>query len=457
VGRIIAGTPASKPVYMTGKWLSNVAILSVLLIILTVTAVGMQLFRAEEAHIDLAAIVIPIWMMGFPVLAMIASMSVLFESIPFLQRSAGHIFYFVVYMASLPILIGQTEQIAGTYKPLGDFYGMARPLASIQQEILKYDPAYDGSLSIGAERFTAPPVIFRWEGLAWTFTMFLERLTWIGLALIMTLVSAIPFDRFDPARRGLRRKKPGRDTSGSRRQAGGAFSETGNLAEETAMVTVPEDLAPVPLTGLTPSALCRGRWPFATLLSAELRLALQGHHWWWYAGMIGFLAAGAAARIDIAMKVVLFSWLWPLPVWSMMGTRETRCYTGQLVFSSGHPLRRQLPAVWLSGVLTALLPASGLTLRLLLTGQTDIALAIMAGIMTIPSLALALGVWSHSPRLFEALYLMIWYVICNIALDLKWADLVSKLAGGGTAILCLALSAMLCMAAVIGRWKQLQQ
>jgi len=456
VGRIIAGTPTSKPVYMVGKWLSNVAVLTTLLIILTATAVGMQLFRAEETHIDLASIVTPIWMMGFPVLAMTASMSILIESIPFLQGSAGHILYFLLYMAALPILIGQTDHVAGTYDPLGDFYGMARPLAGIQQEILKYDPAYNGSLSIGAEKFTAPPVIFRWEGISWTFTMFMERLTWIALALGMVLMSAIPFDRFDPARSALRRKERRRSTSDSGKKASIPLGETVHAVDETKPET-DDDLSSVSLADLTPPALCKGHWPFITVLSAELRLALKGHPWWWYAGMIGFIAAGTAARIDVAMKVVLFSWLWPLPIWSMMGTRETRYCTGQLVFCSGHPLRRQLPAMWLSGALAALLPAGGLAFRLVLTGQAGSVLTIMAGAATIPSLALALGAWSGTPRLFEVVYLIIWYVIFNMVLDFELTEPVSGLTGGHITPICLALSAALCVASVIGRWRQVQQ
>ena len=52
VGRIIAGTPTGKPVYILGKWLSNLAVLSLILSILTLTALGMQLFRGEDSHID---------------------------------------------------------------------------------------------------------------------------------------------------------------------------------------------------------------------------------------------------------------------------------------------------------------------------------------------------------------------------------------------------------------------
>ena len=50
MGRVIATTPISKPAYVLGKWLSNRATLTVILIILNIMALVMQLIRAEATQ-----------------------------------------------------------------------------------------------------------------------------------------------------------------------------------------------------------------------------------------------------------------------------------------------------------------------------------------------------------------------------------------------------------------------
>jgi hypothetical protein len=61
-------------------------------------------------------------------------------------------------------------------------------------------------------------------------------------------------------------------------------------------------------------------------------------------------------------------------------------------------------------VVVALLIGLGVGARLALTGDFPGALAWCVGAFFIPSLALAAGVWTGSGKLFEVLYLLIWYV-----------------------------------------------
>jgi hypothetical protein len=97
-------------------------------------------------------------------------------------------------------------------------------------------------------------------------------------------------------------------------------------------------------------------------------------------------------------------------VWSKLGTREARHRTDQLVFSSAKSLKRQLPAVWLAGVLLAVLTGSGVALNLALHGDWLGVLAWGVGALFIPSLALCLGVWTGSSKSFEFIYTLLWYI-----------------------------------------------
>jgi hypothetical protein len=93
-----------------------------------------------------------------------------------------------------------------------------------------------------------------------------------------------------------------------------------------------------------------------------------------------------------------------------MGTREARHETKQLVFSAAHSLRRQFPAAWLAGVILALLTGAGVGLRLLLAGDWAGLLGFMMAALFIPTPALAMGVWTGTGKLFEAVYVVWWYI-----------------------------------------------
>jgi hypothetical protein len=82
----------------------------------------------------------------------------------------------------------------------------------------------------------------------------------------------------------------------------------------------------------------------------------------------------------------------------------------QIAFSSASPLWRQLPAQWLAGLIVILIMGSGAALRFLIGGDTVVLLAFLSGALFIPSLALALGVWSGSSKPFEIVYVSLWYL-----------------------------------------------
>lgn len=107
------------------------------------------------------------------------------------------------------------------------------------------------------------------------------------------------------------------------------------------------------------------------------------------------------------------TWLWPVLLWSASGSRGIRYNTHPLVLSSAAPLRRQLPAAWLAGFLVTALTGSAAAIRLFSAGDIQSIVAWFSGTLFFPSLALAPGVWSDSSRLFEVLYVSVWYLVIN--------------------------------------------
>jgi hypothetical protein len=150
---------------------------------------------------------------------------------------------------------------------------------------------------------------------------------------------------------------------------------------------------------------------FARLFVAELKLAIQGLHWWWYAVAAGLLIAQAAAPVAAARQQLLgTSWMWLVLVWSGMGARETRFGTKALLFSSARILPRQLLACWLAGFALAVVFGSVAGARIFATQGAYAFLPWFAGAAFLPSLALALGVWSGTSKPFEAILTAMWYI-----------------------------------------------
>jgi hypothetical protein len=140
-------------------------------------------------------------------------------------------------------------------------------------------------------------------------------------------------------------------------------------------------------------------------------LLIKGQPWWWYIVAGGLFVAGLANPVEISRIYLLpFTWLWPVLIWSGLGNREIQHNVQQMVFSSAEPLWRQLPASWLAGFLVTLLTGGGFALRLIIAGDSAGLLTWISAALFIPSFALALGVWSRGSKLFEVLYVTMWYL-----------------------------------------------
>jgi len=140
-----------------------------------------------------------------------------------------------------------------------------------------------------------------------------------------------------------------------------------------------------------------------------------------------------------------------------MGVRESLHRTGPLVYSCPRSLPRQFVALWVSGVLIGVVTGSGLALRFVLAGELLSLAAWVAGALFIPSLALALGVWTESPRAFEALYTALWYVgPANRLAPLDYSSAWTAASAHLTAPAYGILAAILLAAAVLGRHRQMQ-
>ena len=390
VGQILAATPLSKTTYAFGKFLSNFAVLSSMVAILALAALVMQSWAAEDARIDLWALLSPFLLIALPTVALTAVLALCFEMLPLLRGGFGNVAWFFVWSFGI-------AAPAISKRPWLDPTGLMAVMNSLGDEARRYVPNYHGGMSFQIDIGQRTHVVdaWRWHGIAWNAQSILLRLLWCGVACILVLAAAFVFDRFDSDKSGRVAKSPKRGTSAAAPPQGSLTP--GGIPSQQIHLT--------PLVGHARSAA------FSRIFFAELRLALFGRRWWWYATAAGLLIAEFFAPLESARGPILATaWMWAVFVWSPMGARESRFSTRQLLFCCANILPRQLLGSFLAGVSVAFLAGGGTAVRLAIAGDSSGLLAWLAGALLLPSLALFLGVAGGTSKPFEGLLTMLWYV-----------------------------------------------
>ncbi len=397
VGQILATTPMSKTFYTLSKALSNFAVLAAMVLILGVAALVIQVSQAENRHVHFFVLLAPVLIFGLCALAVTAALAVLFESLPGLRGGVGNVLYFFLWIGLVSMsaaTLAQGRPIT-TARYFADYTGIATVMGQMQAQVHQLDLQYRGGSSFGVGGLNPTMKTFLWTGLRWNSAIVLSRCLWLAIAVGIAVLAGVFFDRFDPARersRARKEKTPGKPE-----------------VREALGVQTPETRLSV--SHLTPLARTGSRRRFCSLVVAELRLMGRGQGWWWYMGAAGLFVACLASPLNAARSgVIVVAWLWPVLLWSQMGTRESQFSTQSLIFSGPRVFPRQLLAIWTAGVLLAALTGGGLGVHLLLARDFQGLAAWSAGALFIPALALSLGVCTESRKPFEALYTAWWYV-----------------------------------------------
>jgi hypothetical protein len=428
VGQIMATTPLTRPLYSLGKWLSNFVVLVAMVVVLVMVGVALQYFAGESIQFDLLVFLSPFFFIALPMLALTAAFAVLFEYVGFLRGGFGNIvyFFFFGFVITLAISLGKNYPI---FDPIG-FRVLSNSMGEAAKAIF---PDYSGSFSLGS---TGAPIMgtFPWAGVDWTFGIIATRLMFLGIGIMMAFVSSLFFDRFDSSYR-----KPMRMTA----QRTASFPKPKTVSSSHAL-SQPIHLTPLPTR--------TNSFTFIRVMTSELKLLLKGQPWWWYVIAGGlFIASLITPSESVRAYVLPIAWLCPVLIWSGLGNREFRHNTNQLVFSSAAPLTRQLPATWLAGFFITALTGGGAAIKFLGAGDTASLIVWLSAALFIPSLALALGVWSNSSKLFEVTYISMWYLAMNRLDAVDFFGVNSN----GNVVFFIPLSIALSVFAYIGRARQI--
>ena len=451
VGAILATTPISGPVYLLGKLLSNFAVLATMVALLAVAAGVMQVILGEDTHVRLVPLLTPFVLVTLPTMGVVAALAVLFEVIPILRGGLGNIAYFFLWITSLSL------SAAKGHGP-SEVVSISILVHQMQAACTAVYPDYGGggnySMGFNIKSGSWDAKTFVWEGARWTPEMLAWRAFWMAVPLALTLGAALFFDRFDTQGVTI--------GSGKRQPARSLRARAPQPADEA------QDPAPAfsgsasqmsggrVLTRLTERV---GHSRFGALVLAELRITLKGVSRWWVFASLAIVAASLFVPLAGARQFLApMAMIWPILRWSPMGTREIRHRTDALLFSSPRPVARLLAAQWLTGWIVALAVGSGAVVRFALHADWGTVAALTAGTVFVPSMALAFGTWSGSAKLFEVIYLLLWYGgPMNRIPAIDFVGTTQPAAGPGAPIAFLVLAAGLMSLAVLGRRRQLRR
>ncbi|MFC4589860.1 ABC transporter permease [Sphaerisporangium corydalis] len=423
VGELLAVTPLRTTEYLFGKFLSNLLVLGSMAGVLVGTALVMQVARGESTGVDPVALLAPFVLFTLPVLAAASGCAVLFETVPLLRGGLGNVVWFFLSMTVM--IAGQSPSA-----PLGGL-GMNLFAESVKADMAARHIAVR-ELSLGLMYLDRPPRTFVWSGLDLTWGFAAERLALAVLAGLLAVVPALWFARFDPARRAGRPAPvpvpdavpiavPGPVPQAVVPGHDGASGREGTLDHDEAVAggggfEVRAVTAPRP-------GGAAGR-----LLAGELRILVRGVSRWWWAGVAALTVVGLLAPTEIATgPLLLATSVWPALIWSRLGTQGHENGVGALL--GAYPgVRRRVLAEWAAGVVLTAFTGLVPVLRMALAADGPGTAAWAAGTLFIPSLALALGVLGRTHRLFQALYLPLWYMVVNAVAAL---DYIGAVRAGG--------------------------
>jgi hypothetical protein len=405
VGQILAATPLRTPAYLAAKFLSGFLVLASMLGVLALTALAMQLVRGEDRSVDPVQLLKPFLVMALPLLALTAAAAVFFETVPLLRGGLGNVLWFLV-----ALVVGIGGQSANA--PLGGL-GLGRANASMEAALTAaIGPGGNRVYSLGFTQVDEPLTPFPWDGFTVDGGLIGSRLLVLVIALALALLPSLWFGRFDPARTA---------GGGVRRTGAVARVREQGMAPAYAPATVPVRAAEPsgagarrPAPALPGTAVTTGGPRLARLLAGEVRILVGGLSPWWWLGAAVLTVAGLALpdRALVTGLVLPAAWIWPVLVWSRLGSQQVENGLEGLLGACPAPGRRLL-AEWGAGVvLSAALGAAPLVRMVAAADGPGIA-AWAAGALFVPSLAVFLGVVCRTHRVFQALYLPLWYLVMN--------------------------------------------
>ncbi len=381
VSVLLGTSPLSTGAYLLGKFLSALAALGVVAAVLAAATTAAFLLNGTGPF-DPVGLWGPFLLITVPAVAITAAAAVLTETVGPLRSTLGT----AVYVFGAFVLVALGAQGTLPFDPTG---------LTVLQASMSADVATQFQTAELTSGFAYVPAgrdvtTFQWSGVRWTVARLLDRLATLSVAAVLLAGAAISSNRFDP-------------------DAGTDLPSVGVADESPVPTTESSEATAVgkAVSGL--SAVETGWFGLATATAAELRMALRRRRLW-YLAVAALVVGSLAAPLGVTRSALVpIGALLTLPVLSALGTRERRANTASLLFTTAPPVRLLIPT-YLSGVAVVGLVVVPAGVRFALLGASGTLLGLVGAVLALPAVALAAGVWTTRPRVFETAFLLAWYL-----------------------------------------------
>jgi hypothetical protein len=389
-GEIIATTQISNQSYFLGKLISNLLVLSTLLLSLFISSIILNIIRYDGYPINVLHLFLPLLFLTFPMFVLISGIAILFERIKLLRTAVGTILF-------IPIWVASTIISFDTATSFSDPYGVVPVLESLQRGAAHSYPDINPEYySLGSSTPSSPVSEFLWEGVSWSPELIYSRLIWILIGLSIGLLASLFFDRFDPAKQNITKK--GWIAKILKRYASNKI-----IIQDTTQIRKSIKIKKLSNSDINPS--------LNAVIMAELRLLLIGQNKLVFLIAIGTIVASLVVPIEEGKQIVwALVWIVPIHIWSMMGVREDKLNLQLIVFSSVKITKNLYISRWVSGLILSFIMSLGVLLRLVVAGMWFGVIALLIGMVFIPSMAIFIGVWTKSNMIFEVIYASLWFI-----------------------------------------------
>ncbi|MET3207352.1 UNVERIFIED_CONTAM: hypothetical protein ABIC26_000286 [Paenibacillus sp. PvR008] len=381
MGQIIASTPIRNLRYISSRASSNFCVLMIIELVLVVAFMGMQLLRGEDLHINLAAYLLPLLFVSIPSLLLLSAFTVLFDVFPGLKGAVGNVLFFAIWIFLSVMSISNSSSLWDVFGINAIQTGMTKEAAAH----FDFISANEIGGSIGYYPIEGRTPTFEWSGVDWTGHLLTSRLIWVVAAMFIILLSSQLFNRFAAAKTAFSVRLPAHDMKNK--------------------VVEREERKSYQLSPVKRDKRVR----LSRLVRAEFRIMLKGMSIWWYLLVLGSMVASLLVPLDQIKSWLPILMLWPLAIWSQMGNREFFYSTNEILLSSC-PRLYKFFSVWIAGILVTLLISSGVLIHFFLEGELTYIYSWVVGLIFVPTLALTLGTMTRSRKLFEVLYMLLWYL-----------------------------------------------
>jgi hypothetical protein len=385
VGQIIATTPVTGLQYLTGKFLSNFAVLLLITLLIAIMTIVMFLLRGETGSPEFGKLLLPLLVFLVPTMFIVSSLALFLESIPILSRGSANIIYFFLWI----LLISGSILI-----PYIDIFGLNAGMNEFRHSIAAVHTDWNGDFGVGIGMWDprANHKIFTWEGMNFTSSIVLSRIYWMAAAFGLVLISSSYFRRFDSP--GIYEREKGNSLFSGKDPA------------------IPDKSGKPSKIRYRDLPVADPQFSYLSLIVAELRLILKGNSTLWlFITPVLFILSIFTSQ-NFAYKITLpLLWFFQILILSGLGSREfsNRCH--EYIFSAALPLKRQLTATMSAAALIMILLAIPVIIKLLVSGDHYGVYAILVGAIFVPVFAVSMGIVTGGRKVFEVLFTVIIYSI----------------------------------------------